>query len=321
MSHGPVATDGFRHEAFVYTGEQDFLAGAVPFVAEAVDAGEPVLVALPGLRVDLVREALGSRAAGVQFLRMEEVGRNPARIIPAWRDFIDARPLDGRPVRGVGEPLWADRAADEVAECHLHESLLNDAFHATPRFTLLCPYDASTLAPAVVDQARRTHPAVRERGARTTSPVYAAHDVREQHFRASLPEPPLDAVVVPLDGMTDKLPTLRRVVARHGSEWGLDGVRVEDLVLAVDEIAINAVRHGGSDPTLTMWREGDRVVCEARDRGLMNDAMVGRVHPGHASTGGRGLWIVNQLCDLVQIRSSPEGTVVRIHIGPDEQRA
>jgi hypothetical protein len=30
--------------------------------------------------------------------------------------------------------------------------------------------------------------------------------------------------------------------------------------------------------------------------------------------GGRGVWLANQLCDLVQIRSAPRSTQVRLHI-------
>ena len=56
---------------------------------------------------------------------MAVLGHNPARIIPAWRDFADAH---AGPIRGIGEPIWPGRGADELVECQLHESLLNVAF-------------------------------------------------------------------------------------------------------------------------------------------------------------------------------------------------
>jgi hypothetical protein len=40
--------------------------------------------------------------------------------------------------------------------------------------------------------------------------------------------------------------------------------------------------------------------------------LVGRVRPGTDACSGRGVWLVNQLCDLVQIRSAPGGSVVRV---------
>ena len=62
---------------------------------------------------------------------MEVIGRNPARIIPAWRRFVaDHATEDGGGMRGIGEPIWAERALDELAECQLHEWLLNLAFAA-----------------------------------------------------------------------------------------------------------------------------------------------------------------------------------------------
>ena len=58
----------------------------------------------------------------------------------------------------------------------------------------------------------------------------------------------------------------------------------------------------------------DAVVCEVRDGGHIDAPLVGRERPSLERPGGRGLWLVNQLCDLVQIRSFPTGTVVRLHM-------
>jgi MEDS: MEthanogen/methylotroph, DcmR Sensory domain len=44
-------------------------------------------------------------------------------------------------LRGIGEPLFATRSADELVECQRHEALLNLAFQDAPGFWLLCPYD------------------------------------------------------------------------------------------------------------------------------------------------------------------------------------
>jgi hypothetical protein len=42
--------------------------------------------------------------------------------------------------------------------------------------------------------------------------------------------------------------------------------------------------------------------------------MAGRERPTSERDGGRGLWMVNQLCDLVQLRSFPDGAAVRLHM-------
>ncbi len=79
---------------------------------------------------------------------MTQLGSNPARIIPAWRDFLDEHP--GTPVRGVGEPIWGGRRPAEIVECQLHEALLNVAISPATPLWLRCPYDATQLAESVL---------------------------------------------------------------------------------------------------------------------------------------------------------------------------
>ena len=150
----------FVHEAFLYRDSDEFLRGMLDFICEGIEAGEPVFVVLCAEKIERVREALGKDADRVLFADMAEVGANPARIIAAWRKFVDEHGVDGRPIRGIGEPIWAGRSDPELAECHRHESLLNLAFSNTPAFRLLCPYDVSALDPSVVEEAARTHPFV-----------------------------------------------------------------------------------------------------------------------------------------------------------------
>ena len=49
-----------------------------------------------------------------------------------------------------------------------------------------------------------------------------------------------------------------------------------------------------------------------RDTGQLDDPMVGRRQPPPTGENGRGLWLANQLCDLVQVRSTADGVVVRV---------
>jgi hypothetical protein len=64
-----------------------------------------------------------------------------------------------------------------------------------------------------------------------------------------------------------------------------------------------------------VWAGPEAVICEVTDSGRIEDAMAGRVAPDPLAGYGRGLWIANSLCDLVQLRSQPGGTVVRLHQG------
>jgi anti-sigma regulatory factor (Ser/Thr protein kinase) len=304
--------DGFVHEAFFYDGDEAFLAETVPFLADGAAAGDPMMVALPPAKLDLLRTALGERdSARVRWVDMTALGVNPARIIPAWRAFADEHSGGGAVLRGIGEPAWPGRSGAEFAECERHEALLNLAFADAGPFLLLCPYDTAGLAPAVVEGARRTHPLLVDGGRRGASNRYVDLDRVAQPFDAPLSDPPRRAAMFSFGDAA--LPEVRQFL-RDQLSGVVGGVRLEELVVAVNELATNAVHHGGGHGLLRVWSEPGAVVCEVKDRGLIRDPLVGRRLPDQSSERGRGVWMVNHLCELVQVRSGPSGTVVRVHL-------
>jgi anti-sigma regulatory factor (Ser/Thr protein kinase) len=129
-------------------------------------------------------------------------------------------------------------------------------------------------------------------------------------FAALLP-PPRDAVLRGVYSAAD-IPATRRTVAQYARTVGLAPDRVEDLALAASELATNSVRHGGGSGTVAMWVDRGAAVVEFTDAGRIADPLTGRLTPGQTPDGGRGLFLVHQLCDLVQVRSSAAGTTVRI---------
>ena len=157
----------FQHEAFFYANDEEFLEGTAAFLREGAEAGEPALAVLAGPKIEALRSELGSQSDFVHFADMAEVGSNPARIIPAWREFADQH--GGRAIRGIGEPIWAERGPAELVECQRHESLLNLAFADRSEFHLLCPYDTGALSDEVLEEAMRSHPLVRLDGAYRSS--------------------------------------------------------------------------------------------------------------------------------------------------------
>jgi anti-sigma regulatory factor (Ser/Thr protein kinase) len=126
-----------------------------------------------------------------------------------------------------------------------------------------------------------------------------------------LARPQGDLWEIPFAG--EDLYELRQLLAGWATREAMSEQGVDELVLSVHEIASNSVRHGGGTGMLRLWRTGDALICEVQDAGQIEDPSAGRVAPGGSSLEGRGLWIANQLCDVVQIRSGEDGTQVRLH--------
>jgi anti-sigma regulatory factor (Ser/Thr protein kinase) len=310
VTAAPVV-DEFSHQAFFYADVAEFLDQACGFVRDGLERDEAVLVATGGERLAALRHLFGSEP-DVGLADMAEVGVNPARIIPLWRDFLDANAAAGRTVRGIGEPIWTGRSEAELAECHQHEALLNVAFAGGPGWRLLCPYDVSGLSPDVVQEARGTHPVLLESGMVVSSDVYHLESARRALRHRPLPPPP--PTVAPMEFGAGELSAVRQRVRDVAVAEGLDRDRADDLVLCTDELAANSLLHAGGRGQLRVWRDGAEILAEVSDEGAIDDPLAGRRAPALDRVGGRGLWLANQLCDLVQLRSGAAGTVVRLHV-------
>jgi anti-sigma regulatory factor (Ser/Thr protein kinase) len=306
------ATTGsvFQHEALVYRTVDEFLAGTVPFVQAGLGVDEPVLVAVPPVGMELIRSALGAPSARVRFVDMTEAGRNPGRIIPGvLHSFVSQ--YAPRRVRIIGEPIWAGRSAAEYPACVQHEALINLAF-ADSDLMILCPYDARRLSGAVLTDAHRTHPVVATGEQRRASEAYAAPHTVVAAFNRPLADPATPPATLVFDA--DDLPAVRRFVVEHSGKAGLAAGRISDLEVAVNEIATNAVIHGGGPGTLRIWQERESLVCEVSDPGQLADPLAGRIPPTLDSEHGRGLLLVNYLCDLVRIHADLASTTIRLHM-------
>jgi anti-sigma regulatory factor (Ser/Thr protein kinase) len=130
-------------------------------------------------------------------------------------------------------------------------------------------------------------------------------------FGEPLAEPPAYAESVPFD--LDLSP-LRRLVKARARALGLAPARVIDLVLAVGEATANTIRHAGGAGTLRIWHNDAEIVCEVSDLGRIENPRAGQWPPPAGTRGGQGLWIIQQACDRVELRSSEAGTVIRMHM-------
>lgn len=291
----------FAHEALFYRDEDGFLSGTARFVADGVDRGEPVLVAVPEESISPLRARLGAVADQVHFIDMTEAGRNPGRIIPGVLMAFSASTQ--RRFRVVGQPIWPGRTELEYPACVQHEALINTAFEER-QGVILCPYDATALPGHVLENAWRTHPVVIDGERRVASEWYTDPAALADVYNVPLPPPPPGAEEHRFSVGT--LAHMRKLVAAY-AHW-LRREQVEDLVLAVNELATNSILHASGRGVLRLWREGDTAVCEVSDAGA-------GFPPSFTGLSGFGIVMVNLLCDLVRTHTSHSGTTVRVYLG------
>ncbi|MEU1751819.1 ATP-binding protein [Micromonospora matsumotoense] len=107
---------------------------------------------------------------------------------------------------------------------------------------------------------------------------------------------------------------LRHSVSSCAHSAGLTGQRLDDFVLAVNELITNAVRHGGGQGWLRLWRRPGELVCEVADHGngMSEQQLDDRSRPAPDTAGGWGLWLARELSDAMEVESGAAGTTVRI---------
>jgi anti-sigma regulatory factor (Ser/Thr protein kinase) len=300
--------ESLSHLAYFYDDERDYMSYLSAFAGTGLHSSEPVFVAVPGDKAGLLRERLGAESRLLRYGAMSETGRNPARLIPELRSFIDEHP--GQPVRCICEVMWPGRSAAELCEAVRHEALINLAFD-TATATIVCPYDVTGLAAGAVGWAHSTHPAIRRNGRTESATGYAGLGVVPAECEDSLPAPPADAEVL---GYETSLRPIRRLVTSYGTALGMAAERITNLVIAAGEITANTLRHTGAGGTFWLWHTGEEIICQVQDQGWISDPLAGRRRRSPEDSG-HGLWVVNQVCDLVEIRTSEAaGTVIRLHM-------
>jgi len=301
----------FAHPGLLYHDPEQYLAETTAFVRTALAGGHPVLVAVPGPNLRLLRTALADVADRVRFADMAVAGRNPGRIIPGvLLQFVAAHP--GQRVAIIGEPIWPSRTEVEYPACVAHEALINAVF-ADRDAAILCPYDAAHLGRPALEDAWRTHPTMLDGSGLQPSPWYTDPLATAARFNLPLPPAPADAQSMPYESEL-ALMEVRRFVAGQAARAGLTGDRLDDITVAVNELAANTIEHTPGGGTLTIWTEPGYLICQVDDQGHLADPLAGRVPPPAHRAGGRGLILANQLCDLVRIHAARGRTAIRLHM-------
>ena len=307
-----IEASGLVHDAFVYSSHEEFLAGTVPFVEGGIDSGEPILAAPTHANARLLQERLGERASSVDWARDSERHRTVERLgifLDYVRRHVDA---GATRIRLLGEPCWPPDGGPGVVEWKRYESFLNVALAPHPVW-LVCPYDAGSLSPDIVEDACRTHPNMGYGQGRAPSPDFVdPADFSRRLDRVPLTSPPPDAA----EGYFKSAAEARRFVADRARLAGLPPERLKDAELAASEVSANVFTHAAEVARVRAWSDGSAFIVDVDDTGRgIDDPFPGYAIPGPLAERGRGLMMARRLADVVQARTTPTGAVVRLHFG------
>ncbi|GGO61087.1 sensor histidine kinase [Nonomuraea cavernae] len=315
----PAASDPAStliHQALLYDGIETFAAAAARFCLDGLARGDRIMAVVTPPNIEALEDVLGADAARVELVNALEWYDAPGRTLDACGRYVNTHQLDHPRVRMLGEPVWRGRDRAQEAEWTRYESMLNAAFAGSPVW-IMCTYDTRALPRHIVDDARRTHPELVTGHGTTVSPAYTEPS-EFGHSRDLLPLPPPGQDYGTRHVFDADLRLLRQYVTAWAAAGELPAETADRLVIVVNEVAANAVEHGGGRGDILLWTEDDSICCDIRDAGRPDgeglELFAGYLPPTSATARGYGLWVARQLCDLVEVRTGQAGTQVRLRL-------
>ena len=302
-----MTTDGtaLRHNAIVYESDDEYLACAVPFLRDGLQAGEGAIVAHTKTGIAIMREALGPDAERVAFVDVSWAYTRPARTLAAYHEVYAEQLRRSPRLRAVADVQFGP----DPREWDLwtgYEAIFNRSFAHLPAW-VLCSYNANGTPDPIIEGVWRTHPEVVDRDSWTTSELYED----PEHVLRRITPPP------------EALPDLRSIPVAHDTEQlrerlahelvaaGHGEAKTLEMLLAATEIATNAIQHDAGIEDIRIGGADGRFVCEITDRGPgFDDLAAGYLAPRDGV--GSGLWVARQLTWRIEFFHSPRGFTARI---------
>lgn len=311
--------EGFVHQAVIYGSDQEFMDVALAFVEEGLSAKQPTLAAVQARHIENLRAALGGTPEGLTLHPVEDWYETSTRTRDKFARWVSEQsPVTGR-ARLMGEPPWALENEARVRGWARHESVFNVAFASLP-VTLICPYDTRVLPEEILAHAHGTHPEIVDGGGAFPSDSYVDPldfcGRLDSTVEAQQRPPSLELQF----GLED-LPKVRRLIGSFALDAGLTGSRTEEIVLAANEIAANAVIHGRPPSTIRGWDADGEIIIGVTDAGDgIRNALAGQLAPPPDGLGRRGLWLTRLLCDAVEVCNAG-GCTVTLHAAAPSRKS
>lgn len=308
ISHGVA----LQHRCGFYDSSKHLMRQLAPMLATTLARGTTVALAVAPATEAAIEDAFGPSELLVRLSEPGTSGQSGQTLAARRARELRRLTVAHGPVTMVNEHRAELDGADGSFWTEL-DAAFGIALADLP-VELTCFYPALALHREITDGAHRTHPVLIVGGALRHNPDHLC----PRAVLAARPAPAptlLGAPHLQRGFGAWQLNEVRADVeaALVGSGYGQ--VRAEDVVLAVNEVATNAVEYGSADAKLFLWLAPDGAVCEVHDRGRLRDPLPGLTAPHTSDPRGRGVWIARQICESLHVWSDPSGTHVRMHAG------
>jgi anti-sigma regulatory factor (Ser/Thr protein kinase) len=305
------------HDGVFHGDDDELLAATVPFLLDGLAAGETAVVVCGERCRELLVDALPPDDR-LHLLAPSDVYERPAGAIANYQHMMDRYARSGvSRVRVVVELDFGATPA-EWMEWSRFDAVVEHALGPYPMW-IVCAYDRLRLPEPVLASAALTHSHLRTGSLRTVNPDHL--DPAEFLRRTASNGPdPIESGPPVLDVADVRdLGELRGAVRRAAlAGCAMPVHQVQEFVLAVNEVATNALLHGGSPVGVRLWAAAGRLVCTVTDRGAGFDDPFAGYLPGHDDGVvhvGMGLFATRQVCDRVDFEHVSGGFSVRLLLG------
>lgn len=313
-----LMSSGFRHILLAYSTPAEMADSVSSFLRAGWRADEPAIVCCTDQTVDLIgREFDPAQAAQIIRLDFDLTYASPAAAIAAYQDIADDLLSRGaRRIRVVGEAT-AGGGSDDHLDWARYEAAVNHAFKTYP-ISALCTYDRGALPQDVLTYGCLTHPvryvgtAVQPNAQYIEPAEFLRQTTRTRPYPLEREPPDLDMAAL------ESPDRLRAELDRCLAGSPHLAQEAADLVMAANEVATNAFRHGTPPVGVHLWVRPDRLVCVITDHGPgIEDPFAGYLWPRRTDrlpTGGMGLWLARRLCDRLDMSHEAGASMVRLLI-------
>ena len=308
MSAG-APTGEFVHAAVLYASDEQLRDLLLPYLDEGLRRRENILAVISEDARRVLHDALGDGAdlvqwgsAGVSYDRL-------GQMFEGFASYLDQQYRGGVRTRVIGE-FDADSNPDRVSQFLRYEAMANEVY-APYGYPVVCLWDQRRYPPDVLAQVRAVHSQLLDTSGLIPNPEYCLPIDYLTRDQRSPPAAPADLdLAVHLDS-SDDLGRLRRRLRSWGASCGMGDEDTDDIVIAVDEIATNALEHGQPPGCVRGWTTPDALFVQVDDRGRgCIPATTGYQRPSTGARRGRGIWIARHLADVLTTHTSPTGTTV-----------